>query len=127
MKKTLAIATALFLSGCSDAVVQEISFPEEPVVRLTAAEASSPFDTKWPSNLTREVLVQTALDKAKEFFKQGGETDQKSVYIDEAVGQSNVEWIEDLSAQSISAFDEYLTDDFALVVGLQGDYLNKTI
>lgn len=127
MKKTLAIATAIFLSGCSDAVVQEISFPEEPVVRLTAAEAPSPFDTKWPSNLTREVLVQTALDKAKEFFKQGGETDQKSVYIDEAVGQSNVEWIEDLSAQSISAFDEYLTDDFALVVGLQGDYLNKTI
>ena len=117
-----SIIAILTLSGCSNQAAQEVY---EPTTLTT--NAASVFDTKWPSNLTREIMVEAALGKAKDFFKQRDTSGQSLIYIDEAVGQSNIDWIEELSKRSTSAFEDYLDDDFALVVGLDGEYLNKTI
>ena len=139
-KRELAIfvVAILTLSGCANSTANptqssegEESSSEPLAVQVSpySPELSAKFSTPWPTDLTREELVNTALYKSVDFLNTKQATDcelKANIYSGEPLLEEHKPLLENLTNRLVLTFCEYLAEDF-YVIGGSYDFVEKTI
>lgn len=127
------LAFVLLLQGCTTGE----STTSEPETESTEAtpeftfnpQLSPAFDESWPTDVTRQELVDTVLFRSFEFF-DNSEVDSCSVKTDIFIVPDtlpgHVEMINTISSKMNLVFCDYLESDMTLVAG-DYNYLKETV
>lgn len=125
MRKFLALTISIAISGYAATAVLDVGGAQPTANNESSLQALS---APWPEDISRSKLINAALFEAFVYFNlQNNAKESSRIYIDSAVGEENAMWIESLGRESINLYSSYLDDSFALVVGLEGKFLNNTI
>ena len=137
-KLIAAFFIVLALSGC--AVQNDVSgkIPDAPVREIQLGQLphndylpkmSEKFNTPWPTDVSREELVNSALYNAFTFFDSNRSADCKvsaSVHSGESVLEEHKPLLEKVSNEMVLTFCNYLKNDFD-VIGGSYDFVEETI
>ena len=127
------LAATFFIQGCSSG--PDNSAPEptetpvsEPVLKYNPS-LSVEFSDPWPTDVTRQELVDTVLFKSFEFFDKAS-VDSCSVKTDLFIVADtlpgHIEMIDSLSSKVTQVFCDYLKSDMTLVAG-DYNFLKATV
>jgi hypothetical protein len=126
-------AIALLLQGCSSSDPTSEPAPtqvEEAIVESKYNPKISPaFAEPWPTNVTRQEMIETALFKSFEFMDEVKVEScpvSANVFIGESVLDEHVPLIHEISRQMNLVFCDYLREDIHIVSGGY-DFLKTTL
>lgn len=125
---SLVIVPILLLSGCSTAQTIQASPSESEGSNATITayvppwkpEMSDKFDTPWPTNVSREELINSALFNAYEFFDRTMDPECEMGYNlhlgDPVVGEA-AEVATNLVDKTIQMYCNYITEEINVIGG----------
>lgn len=118
------LLVTLLLQGCSSPVSDSNSVPsdvEEAEEDYKYNPKLSPvFDEPWPTDVTRQELIETALYKSFDYMDKIRIEKcpiKGDLFIDDTVIPEHVPVIEKLTFETTSVFCNYLTTDFSVIAG----------
>jgi hypothetical protein len=127
------VVAALLLQGCSSPEASPES--ASPKIEDTLAEyqynpkPSPAFDEPWPTKVTREELIETALYKTFDFMDKARVENcsiKADVFISEKVREEHTPVVEQISSGMNLVFCDFLTDDITIVAGGY-DFLKEVV
>lgn len=128
----LAVA-AVLLQGCSSPEATPESVPpeaEETVLENNYnPRISQAFDEPWPTNVTRQEIIETALYKTFAFMDEVRVDScpvNAKVFISEKVLEEHIPIVEKISIEMNLVFCDYLTEDITIVSGGY-DFLKEVV
>lgn len=142
MKTIAALITfTLLISGCSS--VEPVSEPKieseaTPVKTSTAItvyvppwkpEMSPKFDTPWPTDITREELINSALFNSYEFFDRTKNPDcemSHNLYLGDSITGAAATVTSDLADKTIEMYCNYITEEINIIGG-DYDFAKKVV
>ena len=130
---TALSVAVLLLQGCSSpgAIPEEASpEAEESVVENKYNPKLSPaFSELWPTNVTRQELIETSLYKSFEFMDKVRVEScpvKANVFFGDSVLDEHTPIIEQISSEMNLVFCDYLTDDITVIAG-NYEFLKSTV
>jgi hypothetical protein len=127
------IASVMLLQGCSSPEASRESEPtgvNEAVAENKYNPKLSPvFNEPWPTNVTRQEMIETALYKTFAFMDQARVDNcpvNASIFISEKVLEEHIPIVENISTEMNLVFCEYLTEDITIVSGGY-DFLKEVV
>jgi len=127
------IAASLILSGCSgEASSPSPSVPEtleQEIGSKYALKVAPVFSEPWPTQVTRQEMIETALAKGFEYLDTLPLKEcrtQPKIFIGETILQEHHELINGISIRMNQIFCDYLTEDFTVIAGGY-DYVEQVI
>lgn len=118
------VVGALLLQGCSSSgtTPEESSTEEqESVVEIKYNPRLSPaFNEPWPTDVTRQEMIETALHNSFEFMDKVRVEScpvKANVFTSEGVLDEHIPIIEHISSEMNLVFCDYLTDDISVIAG----------
>lgn len=118
------VLTALLLQGCSStgATSEEPSteVQEAVVENIYNPKLSPAFNEPWPTNVTRQEMIETALYKSFEFMDQVRAEScpiKANVFFGDSVLDEHIQVIEQISSEMNLVFCDYLTEDITVIAG----------
>jgi hypothetical protein len=132
------VAAVLILSGCASSSGNPEQSPnadgDSPAptavqVSPYSPELSPKFSTPWPTDVTRQELVNSALFESFEFLESKKATDcevKANIFSGEPLLEEHKPVLENLTNRLVLTFCEYLVEDF-YVIGGSYDFVEQTI
>lgn len=125
--------TALLLQGCSSPeAAPESAAPEneDAIAEFQYNPKPSPaFDEPWPTKVTRQELIETALYRTFDFMDKVRSENcplKADVFISEKVREEHIPVVEQISGEMSLVFCDYLTEDITVVAGGY-DFLKEVV
>jgi hypothetical protein len=127
------LAATFLLQGCSAGAENVVPEPTDTPVGENALKYSpslaAVFGDPWPTNVTRQELVDTVLFKSFEFFDKAPDdacSVKTGLYIDADTLPGHFEIIKSLSSKVTNVFCDHLSSDMTLVAG-DYNFLKATV
>jgi len=118
------MAASFLLAGCTESQPTS-NYPDPEAMQQEVASEYTPqisprFTEPWPTQITRQEMIETALYKGFQYFDTlpTNECEYKpDVFIGESIIPEHEDLVRDISVRMATIFCDYLSDDFTVIAG----------